>query len=77
MERCSLQFGKALCDLGTSINLMPLSVFEKIRIGDLRNNHVTLQLADRSSIHPKGILEDVFVQVRDFIIPSNFVVLDS
>ncbi|KAL8475077.1 hypothetical protein ACS0TY_031485 [Phlomoides rotata] len=36
----------ALCDLGASINLMPLSIFEKLDYGDLRPTSMTLQLAD-------------------------------
>ncbi|TMW81392.1 hypothetical protein EJD97_009900, partial [Solanum chilense] len=30
----SLHFAKALCDLGESINLMPLSIFKKLGLGD-------------------------------------------
>ena len=47
-------FGKALCDLGASINLMPMSVFKKLGIGEARPTIVTLQLADRSLAHPEG-----------------------
>ncbi|XP_042035058.1 uncharacterized protein LOC121781375 [Salvia splendens] len=37
----------ALCDLGASINLMPLSVFKKMNIGTLKPTSATLQMADR------------------------------
>ncbi|XP_012461422.1 uncharacterized protein LOC105781426 [Gossypium raimondii] len=37
--------GKNLCDLGVSINLMPLSTFRKLRIGHTKPTAVTLQLA--------------------------------
>ncbi|KAL5549463.1 hypothetical protein UlMin_004694 [Ulmus minor] len=40
--------GKALCDLGASINLMPMSIFKTLGIGDARPTTVSLQLADRS-----------------------------
>ena len=36
----------ALCDLGASINLMPLSVFKRLRLGEAKLTTVTLQLAD-------------------------------
>ncbi|XP_062119422.1 uncharacterized protein LOC133833284 [Humulus lupulus] len=49
----------ALCDLGASINLMPLSVFHRLGLGEARPTTVTLQLADRSVKHPRGIIEDV------------------
>ena len=62
-------YGKALCDLGASINLMPMSVFKKLRIGDVRPTTVTLQLADRSFAYPEGKIEDVLVRVDKFIFP--------
>ncbi|KAL5556754.1 hypothetical protein UlMin_038990 [Ulmus minor] len=37
---------------------------------------VTLQLADRSIKHPRGIIEDVLVKVDKFIFPADFIVLD-
>ncbi|KAA3487586.1 gag-asp_proteas domain-containing protein [Gossypium australe] len=38
--------GKAFCDLGANINLMPISVFKKLGIGEARPTTVTLQLPD-------------------------------
>ncbi|XP_024028414.1 uncharacterized protein LOC112093694 [Morus notabilis] len=43
-------FGRALCDLGASINLMPMSIFKKLGIGEARPTTVSLQLADRAEI---------------------------
>ncbi|KAL8467733.1 hypothetical protein ACS0TY_031105 [Phlomoides rotata] len=67
---------KALCDLGASINLMPLSIFEKLNNGELLPTSLTLQLADRSTTIPKGIVEDVLVKIDKFVFPADFVVLD-
>ncbi|XP_022889199.1 uncharacterized protein LOC111404654 [Olea europaea var. sylvestris] len=72
----SSSFDKALCDLGASINLMPLSVFKKLGLGKVKLTIVTLQLANRSLTYPQGIIEDVIVKVNKFIFPANFVVLD-
>ncbi|XP_024958923.1 uncharacterized protein LOC112499884 [Cynara cardunculus var. scolymus] len=68
--------GHALCDLGASINLMPLSVFNKLGIGEVRPTTVTLQLADRSIAYPKAKIEDILVQVDKFIFQADFLVLD-
>ncbi|XP_060965191.1 uncharacterized protein LOC133034172 [Cannabis sativa] len=68
--------GRALCDLGASINLMPMSIFKKLGIGEARPTIVTLQLADRSMAHPEGKIEDVLVQVDKFIFPADFIILD-
>ena len=69
-------FERALCDLGASINLMPLSIFKHLGLGEARPTTITLQLADRSLKHPRGVIEDVLVKVDKFIFPADFVVLD-
>jgi len=67
---------KALCDLRASINLMPLSIFKRLGIGEVKPTMITLQLADRSVTYPYGIVEDVLVKVDKFIFPADFVVFD-
>ncbi|GJR44964.1 reverse transcriptase domain-containing protein [Tanacetum coccineum] len=66
----------ALADLGASINLMPLSVWEKLNLSDLTKTRMILELADRTISTPTGIAEDVFVKVGTFFFPANFVVVD-
>ncbi|XP_062114095.1 uncharacterized protein LOC133825123 [Humulus lupulus] len=68
--------GMALCDLGASITLMPMSVFKQLGIGEVRTTTVTLQLADRSLAHPDGKIEDVLVRVDKFIVSADFIMLD-
>ncbi|XP_061363509.1 uncharacterized protein LOC133307102 [Gastrolobium bilobum] len=68
--------GRALCDLGASINLMPLSICKSLGITELKPTMVSLQLADRSLRRPNGIIEDVLVKVDKFIFPADFIVLD-
>ncbi|KAL5565512.1 hypothetical protein UlMin_028676 [Ulmus minor] len=65
-----------LCDLGASINLIPFSIFRKLGLGEVKPTTVSLQLADRSIKHPRGIIEDVLVKVDKFIFPADFIVLD-
>ncbi|XP_075097929.1 uncharacterized protein LOC142175246 [Nicotiana tabacum] len=50
---------RALCDLRVSINLMPLSVFRQLGLGEPRPTTVILQLAECSLAHPEGVIEDV------------------
>ena len=69
-------FEKALCDLGENIYLMPLSIFWKLELGEGTPTTVTLQLADHSIKHPRGVIEDELVKVDKFIFPTDFVVLD-
>ncbi|CAN6704169.1 unnamed protein product [Malus baccata var. baccata] len=44
--------------------------------GVLKNDGVIIQLADRSNAYPKGVLEDVLVQVNHLIFPADFYVLE-
>nr|GFA46082.1 reverse transcriptase domain-containing protein [Tanacetum cinerariifolium] len=66
----------ALTDLGASINLMPLSVWNKLSLLDLTHMCMTLELADRSISHPVGVAEDVYVKVGSFHFVVDFVVVD-
>ncbi|KAJ9541698.1 hypothetical protein OSB04_028204 [Centaurea solstitialis] len=69
-------FSRALCDLGASINLMPLTLFRKLELGKVQSTNITLQLADRTIKYPYGVIEDVLVKVDRFYFPVDFVVLD-
>ncbi|GJT71275.1 reverse transcriptase domain-containing protein [Tanacetum coccineum] len=66
----------AMADLSSSINLMPLCVWKKLSLPELTPTRMTLELADRSVAHPKGVTEDVFVKVGKFYFPADFVVVD-
>nr|GEU88085.1 hypothetical protein [Tanacetum cinerariifolium] len=66
----------ALADLGASINLMPLSIWKKLRLPTLNDTKMVLELADRTISKPTGVAENVFVKVGKFYFPVDFVVLD-
>nr|GFB00155.1 reverse transcriptase domain-containing protein [Tanacetum cinerariifolium] len=66
----------ALADLGASINLMPLSVWEGLSLPKLTPTYMTLKLTDRSVSKPIGIAKDVSVKVGVFHFPADFVVVD-
>ena len=74
----NFHFKNVLIDSGASINLMPLSVFKKLGIGQhtCKKTPVTLQLADKSTRFSKGTVEDVLVKVDELIFPVDFTVLD-
>nr|GEV04632.1 reverse transcriptase domain-containing protein [Tanacetum cinerariifolium] len=58
----------ALADLGASINLMPLSVWNKLSLPELSPICMTLELADRLISRLVGVAEDVFVKTRRALI---------
>ncbi|XP_031278956.1 uncharacterized protein LOC116137414 [Pistacia vera] len=67
---------KAMLDLGASINLMPYSIYQRLGLGELKPTTMTLQLVDRSLKYPRGIFEDILVQVDKLIVPVDVVGLD-
>ncbi|XP_050890456.1 uncharacterized protein LOC127095868 [Lathyrus oleraceus] len=71
-----LVIDKALYDLGASVSLMPLSISERLNLGNLKPTKISLQLSDCSIKYPVGILENVLVRIGQLYIPTNFVVMN-
>jgi hypothetical protein len=71
----SFKFEKALCDLGTSLSLMPRDVFEKLHL-PLEPTGMCLELGDDSIRYALGIAKDVPVMVGHHFIHVDFVVLE-
>ncbi|XP_075112136.1 uncharacterized protein LOC142182103 [Nicotiana tabacum] len=76
LDMATLLFANAMCDLGASINLMPLAIYKRLGIGRAKPTSMLLQLADRTVKMPSGILVDVLVQVGKFVFPADFVILN-
>ncbi|XP_016178244.1 uncharacterized protein LOC107620626 [Arachis ipaensis] len=55
---------RGFCDLGASINLMPLSLMKKLQINELKSTDITLQLANKTKKQALGVVENVLVKVR-------------
>nr|GEZ17263.1 reverse transcriptase domain-containing protein [Tanacetum cinerariifolium] len=66
----------ALVYLGASINLMPLSVWNKLSFPELSPTCMTLELVDRLISHPVEVALDVSVKLGTFHFPVDFVVVD-
>uniref|UniRef100_A0A1S3ZRY2 Uncharacterized protein n=1 Tax=Nicotiana tabacum TaxID=4097 RepID=A0A1S3ZRY2_TOBAC len=78
---CSLRsnnFEKSLCDSGASISLMPFSIFWKLekQIRAIKSVHVSLQLADQTTIIHEEIMEDMLVWMDKFGFPMDFIVVN-
>ncbi|XP_047257578.1 uncharacterized protein LOC124889649 [Capsicum annuum] len=72
----TMEFTKALCDLGASVNLMPLTIYKKLGQWNPTPTNIRLVMADRSVKRPVGILYDALVKVSNFIFPVDFIILD-
>ncbi|XP_049372686.1 uncharacterized protein LOC125837639 [Solanum verrucosum] len=71
-----LQFSKALCDLGASINLMPYAIYKQLGLGESKATTMRFLMANRSIKHSVGILYDILVKIDRFIFSDDFVILD-
>ncbi|XP_021743258.1 uncharacterized protein LOC110709355 [Chenopodium quinoa] len=69
-------FDNAFCELGSGVSVMPYSTFKKLKLGELLPSDITLQLADRTIMIPKGRVEDVPLKIGGFTIPVDFIVLE-
>jgi hypothetical protein len=70
-------FKNALCDFGSSVNIMPKIIYKKINGSPLLYTTMCLQLADLSLCHPEGILDDVCLGVGCFYVAADFIVVET
>nr|GEU73865.1 reverse transcriptase domain-containing protein [Tanacetum cinerariifolium] len=71
LEKCM-----ALANLGASINLIPLYVWQELILPELIPTRMTIELANRFVAYPADIADDVCIQVGKFTFPTDFVVVD-
>lgn len=55
---------------------MPLSVYKKLDVGEMKPTNISLQLADRLVRYIVGVLEDVLIRIREFYIHVNFIIME-
>ncbi|KAK8682456.1 hypothetical protein V6N13_054844 [Hibiscus sabdariffa] len=72
----NVKIKRAMCDLGASINVMPLSIYKMITNEPLKDTKVKIQLEDRSVINLEGLLENVLVEVDKLILPADFYIIN-
>ncbi|GJS71785.1 reverse transcriptase domain-containing protein [Tanacetum coccineum] len=73
-----LHINNALVDLGSSISLMPYTMYEKLSLEEPKATRMSLELADRSIQYPRGIIENVLLKLKvdKFVLLIDFVILD-
>ena len=69
-------FDGAMLDLGASINVIPSSLYESLKLRPLKYTRVAISLANKSNVLPLGKIEDVIVKVGAFSFPTDFYVLE-
>lgn len=61
----------AFCNIGSSINVVPLNKVKGLKLGDIILSNMTLTLVDSSVMYPHGILQDVLVHVNGLVFLQN------
>jgi len=67
---------RALCDLGSSVSLIPLSMCEMVDLVEITPITIALQLANHFVKYPMGVLKDVPIKVGDLYMPVDFMMLE-
>jgi hypothetical protein len=66
----------ALCDIGSSVNALPLSLGRKLKLKEPTvGTENELVLANQTTIKSGGTIEDVLVKVEDLVFLANFMIL--
>ncbi|CAA7060202.1 unnamed protein product [Microthlaspi erraticum] len=69
-------FDDALCDSGSSVNLMPAEIAKKLGlINSIVKSRMDLKLADSSLTEPLGEVKDIQLDFGGCIVPANFYVV--
>ena len=55
---------------------MPYSLYRALDLNELKPTRMRIQLADKSLKYPRGVVEDVYVTIGNFVFLVDFVVVD-
>jgi hypothetical protein len=72
----NITFKKVLLDSGSSVSLMPLSIFKKLELQKISESKTQLRFADHTIKKSYGVAEDVLVEVDKFVFPVDFHIMD-
>jgi len=72
-----VNFPEALCDFGSSVNIMPRVLYEKFFTHPLLETTTCLQLVDQTLSFPKGILKNLCVRVGALYALADFVMIET
>ena len=71
----NIKFERCMLDLRALIIVMTYSIYNSLNLGQMEENGIIIQLADRSNVYPKEFVEDVLVQVNELVFPADFYIL--
>ncbi|GJR98276.1 phospholipase-like protein [Tanacetum coccineum] len=66
----------AMADLGASVNVMCKLIFKHLKLANLKETDMVVEMADMIKKAPLGIVENILVKINKFLFPSDFVIID-
>nr|GEX43028.1 hypothetical protein [Tanacetum cinerariifolium] len=66
----------AMADLGASVNIMPRSMFNHLKLTNLKKTDMLIELVDMANKAPIGIVENDLVKINKSLFPYNFMLID-
>ncbi|GJU98508.1 hypothetical protein Tco_1327779 [Tanacetum coccineum] len=66
----------ALADLGASVNVIPKSVLEQLKLTRLTKTNMKVEMANTTKRTPLGIIKNLLVKIDKFLFPPDFVIMD-
>ncbi|XP_057744983.1 uncharacterized protein LOC130962838 [Arachis stenosperma] len=69
-------FSDCMCDLGACVSIIPLSIFNALRLPPLKRSAAHFVLVDKSIITVIGVVEDVLVSIKELTFPIDFYILE-
>ncbi len=70
--------GNTLIDLWAAINIMTTVALEILQLGQFLHPTLTvLELADRTTIKPLGVLDDIIISIASWEYPVDFMIIHS
>ncbi|GJW65208.1 putative ribonuclease H-like domain-containing protein [Tanacetum coccineum] len=65
-----------MIDLEASVNVMPKSIFEHLKLANLKETDMVVEMANMTKKAPLGIVKNILVKINKFLFPSDFVIID-
>ncbi|GJV14848.1 phospholipase-like protein [Tanacetum coccineum] len=65
-----------IADLGAGVNVMPKSLFEHLKLANLKETSMVFEMVDMTKKAPLGIVENILVKIDKFLFHSDFIVID-
>ncbi|GJU40794.1 reverse transcriptase domain-containing protein, partial [Tanacetum coccineum] len=65
-----------MADLGASVNVIPKSMFEHLKLAQLKKTDMLAEMTDMTKRSPIRIVENILVKIDKFLFLSDFMVMD-